>query len=116
MAPRPPRGCSFRLLRAALRVSLRSLERGAGGTHSVFAFNSIPPEKNGTTKAVYLDRQGAETKAREFLASAKTAAEIAGRQVVLLAMARYAASRPSPAPSDRSTRCPRAHSCRIRTR
>ena len=45
--------------------------------------------KNGTTKAVYLDRSGAEAKAREFLRSAKTAAEIAGRQVVLLAMARY---------------------------
>jgi len=77
-------------LRAALRASLRSLERGADGAHSAFAFNSIPPVKNGTTKATYPDRSGAEAKAREFLRSAKTAAELAGRQLVLLAMARYA--------------------------
>jgi len=46
--------------------------------------------KNGTTKTVYLDRADAGKKAREFLAGARSAAEIAGRQVVLLAMARYA--------------------------
>jgi len=46
--------------------------------------------KNGTTKAVYLDRSGPEAKARELLAGARSAAEIACRQVVLLAMARYA--------------------------
>jgi len=46
--------------------------------------------KNGTTKTVYLDRADAEKKAREFLVGARSAAEIADRQVVLLAMARYA--------------------------
>ncbi len=46
--------------------------------------------KNATPKPVYLDRAEAEAKAREFLAAAKTAPELAGRQVALLAMARYA--------------------------
>jgi ParB/RepB/Spo0J family partition protein len=46
--------------------------------------------KSGETKPVYLDRGGAEAKAREFVTSAKSAGDLAGRQIVLLAMARYA--------------------------
>ena len=86
-------GCSFRLLRAALRASLRSLERGADGAHSAFAFNSIPPVKNGTVKHVYLDRGEAQAKAAAFLANASGPGEVAGRQIALLAMARYADER-----------------------
>ena len=46
--------------------------------------------KNGSTKAEYLDWSTCDAKAREYLAGASTAAEIAGRTLALLAAARWA--------------------------
>jgi ParB/RepB/Spo0J family partition protein len=46
--------------------------------------------KNGSVKVEYLQSGEAESKAREYLAGAKTAADIAGRSLALLAMARWA--------------------------
>jgi ParB/RepB/Spo0J family partition protein len=46
--------------------------------------------KNGTVKVEYLQPAEAESKAREYLAGARTAADIAGRSLALLAMARWA--------------------------
>lgn len=46
--------------------------------------------KNGSVKVEYLQSSQAEAKAREYLAGAKTAADIAGRSLALLAMARWA--------------------------
>jgi ParB/RepB/Spo0J family partition protein len=50
----------------------------------------LSTRKNGSTKAEYLDYLAGEAKAREFLAGASTAAEIAGRTLALLAAARWA--------------------------
>jgi ParB/RepB/Spo0J family partition protein len=48
-------------------------------------------QRNGKTKYVYVDqRSEAERKAAEYLAGARTAGEIAGRQIALIAMAVYA--------------------------
>ncbi|HEV3000426.1 MAG TPA: hypothetical protein VGW75_06775 [Solirubrobacteraceae bacterium] len=46
--------------------------------------------KNGTVKVEYLEASEAERRAREYLAGAKSAADIAGRSLALLAMARWA--------------------------
>ena len=46
--------------------------------------------KNGSVKVEYLQGSEAQAKAREYLAGAKTAADIAGRSLALLAMARWA--------------------------
>jgi hypothetical protein len=46
--------------------------------------------KNGSVKVEYPQPAAAEAKAREYLAGATTAAEIAGRSLALLAMARWA--------------------------
>jgi ParB/RepB/Spo0J family partition protein len=47
-------------------------------------------QRNGKTKYVYIDqRSEAERKAAEYLAGARTAGEIAGRQIALIAMAVY---------------------------
>jgi len=46
--------------------------------------------KNGSTKLEVLDEHAAHAKAREYLAGASTAAEVAGRCLALLAMARWA--------------------------
>lgn len=46
--------------------------------------------KNGSVKIEYAQPSEAEAKAREYLTGAKTAAEIAGRSLALLAMARWA--------------------------
>lgn len=50
-------------------------------------------QKNGKTRVEYLDKHEAGAKAREFLAGASTAAEIAGRVFCLIAAARYADER-----------------------
>lgn len=47
-------------------------------------------QKSGRHKVVYRDPQECRKAAREFLDGAKTAAEIAGRLIALIAMARYA--------------------------
>ena len=81
--------CRFRLLRAALRASLRSLN--AAPTRSFrIRVNSIPPVKAGKPKVDYLDRAGAGARAREYLGVAKTASDYAGRLIALVVMARYA--------------------------
>ncbi len=49
--------------------------------------------KTGKVKRRYLEGSEAEDKAREFLAGARRAAEIAGRQIALLVMARMADER-----------------------
>jgi ParB/RepB/Spo0J family partition protein len=46
--------------------------------------------KNGSVKVEYPQPSEAQAKAREYLAGAKTAADIAGRSLALLAMARWA--------------------------
>jgi hypothetical protein len=46
--------------------------------------------KTGKAKVTYLDRGEAEAKAREYLAGAKTAADVAGRCLALVVMALYA--------------------------
>jgi ParB/RepB/Spo0J family partition protein len=51
---------------------------------------TVEPRANGTVKATYLPIADAEAKAREYLAGAKTAAEVAGRSLAVLAMARWA--------------------------
>ncbi len=50
----------------------------------------LSTRKNGSTKAEYIDYLAGETKAREYLTGATTAAEIAGRTLALLAAARWA--------------------------
>lgn len=47
-------------------------------------------QRNGRTKYAYLDKHDAGEKASEYLARASKPGEIAGRQLVLLAMATYA--------------------------
>ena len=49
---------------------------------------------NGTTKVAILDGAGAEAKAREYLDGARSAPDVAGRAVALLAMARWADESP----------------------
>lgn len=50
----------------------------------------LTTRKNGSTKAEYPPHQPTEAKAREYLAGARTASEIAGRTLALLAAARWA--------------------------
>jgi hypothetical protein len=51
-------------------------------------------QRNGKTKYVYIDQRAeAERKASEYLAGATKAADIAGRQIALIAMATYADQR-----------------------
>ena len=81
--------CRFRLLRAALRASLPSLN--AAPTRSFrIRVNSIPPVKGGKPKLDYLDRAGAGERPREYLGVAKSASDCAGRLLALVVMARYA--------------------------
>jgi ParB/RepB/Spo0J family partition protein len=54
------------------------------------AWVTVEQRANGTVKATYLQTADAETKAREYLAGAKSAAEVAGRSLALVAMARWA--------------------------
>jgi hypothetical protein len=53
--------------------------------------NTMLPVKSGKPKTAYIERRGdAGRKTREYLAVAKTAQELAGRMLALVAMARYA--------------------------
>src|ERR1039458_7630986 len=67
----------------------RIAARGARLTFPGWA--ELSTRKNGSTKAEYPHVLKAEAKAREFLAGASSATEIAGRALALLAAARWAA-------------------------
>ena len=66
------------------KVALRGARYGFPG------WVSEEQRKSGAVKHVYLDRGEAKQKARAFLEHASGAGEVAGRQIALLAMARYA--------------------------
>ena len=66
------------------KVALRGARYGFPG------WVSEETRKNGTVKHVYVDRGEARQKARAFLEHAAGIGEVAGRQIALLAMARYA--------------------------
>jgi len=62
-----------------------------GGRYGLPGWVEEATQRNGKTKYVYIDqRSEAERKAAEYLAGARTAGEIAGRQIALIAMAVYA--------------------------
>ena len=75
---------AFKLSSELDKVALRGARYGFPG------WVSEETRKNGSVKHVYLDRGEAHAKARGFLANATGAGEVAGRQIALLAMARYA--------------------------
>ncbi|MCA1678891.1 MAG: hypothetical protein LC777_08090 [Actinobacteria bacterium] len=66
------------------KVALRGARYGFPG------WASEEQRRNGAVKHVYLDRGEAKQKARAFLEHASGPGEVAGRQIALLAMARYA--------------------------
>lgn len=77
------------LTAAPLAVELDSI--AARGARLAFpGWAQLTTRKNGSTKAEYPQVLQAEAKAREFLAGASSATEIAGRSLALLAAARWA--------------------------
>jgi ParB/RepB/Spo0J family partition protein len=66
------------------RIAMRGARLGFPG------WVTLEPRKNGTVKADYLPAGEAEAKAREYLAGATSAADVAGRSLALVAMARWA--------------------------
>ena len=79
------------------KVALRGARYGSPG------WVSEQQRKSGAVKHVYLDRGEAKRKARAFLEHASGAGEVAGRQIALLAMARYADEGRSHSPRAPST-------------
>jgi hypothetical protein len=75
---------AFRLSSELDKVAMRGARYGLPG------WVTEETRKNGTIKHVYLERGEAQAKARAFLANASGIGEVVGRQVALLAIARYA--------------------------
>ena len=81
-----------RVLKILTAVNLHGdLQRIAarGARYGFPGWTETIERKNGTMKTEYLAPAGASAKAREYLDGAKTLAEIAGRSLALIAMARY---------------------------
>lgn len=82
-----------RVLKILTAVDLHGdLQRIAarGARYGFPGWTETVERKNGTTKIEYLGPTDASVKAREYLDGAKTLAEIAGRSLALITMARYA--------------------------
>lgn len=80
---------ALKILTAA-PISTELAKIAARGARLAFpGWAELSTRKNGSTKAEYLDYLAGEAKAREFLVGARTAAEIAGRTLALLAAARW---------------------------
>ncbi len=94
-----------RVLKVLTAVDVASDLGGLAARGARYGFPGWPQETtrtNGTAKVDYSAKDEAAAKAREFLAAAKTPADIAGRTFCLIAMARYANEADAVANSNRS--------------